>query len=279
MTIVYYLMTHRGSGQILRLVERLRRSDNSFVLVHHDANRPPISLPKDERIAVVPDPVGVEWGKISVVLAMWKAIEWLRATGMPFDWLIYLSGQDYPVKPAITVENELASRPHIHAYVHHELISEKPISGERYYRSLCRRRYFCRRVKVPAMVPLYIKRRHPFRSRFQCFAGSQWVNLSHAAVDSLWQRRSVAKELIAYHARSSVPDETVFHTLLANDPTLQLENNDKRFILWKDDADSPEILTSRHLEAIRSSGDWFARKVDETISRDLLAQLDRLMLS
>jgi hypothetical protein len=59
-----------------------------------------------------------------------------------------------------------------------------------------------------------------------------------------------------------------------HDAELKVENSDKRFVVWMDGADSPETLTPEYFDAIQSSDAWFARKVDDAISPELLDRLD-----
>jgi Core-2/I-Branching enzyme len=276
MRIIYYLMSHKNERQIKRLVTHLRSGGNSFVLVHHDSKHAPPALRLSDDLWMLEDRVDVRWGGISVVHAMWKGLEWVQRANLAFDWMIFLSGQDYPIKPLSQIEEELRQT-EFDAYVHHELIHENPALHQRYFHTLCMKRYFLRRLKIPGIAPLHFKRKHPYVAGINCFAGSQWLNLSHRAVEHLWARKAQAVALIRYLRNASCPDETVFQTLLINDSKLKVENSDKRYIVWRDDADSPEILGPEHLDMIFSSDHWFARKVDDTIYPELLDRLDDIV--
>lgn len=278
MNIVYYLMTHKNERQIKRLVGHLQSSANSFVLIHHDAKSAPLTLPGSDNLCVLNDPVEVWWGHISVVRAMWKGVEWLEKENLPFDWVIFLSGQDYPIRPLAEIEAELWQTK-LDGYVHHEIIHEDPALHKRYYHTLCMQRYFLRRLKIPGMRPLYLKRRHPYVGGIKCFAGSAWLNLSRRAVEYLWSRKAMTAALIQYLRKASCPDETVFQTVLVNNSDLKIQNSDKRFIVWGDDADNPETLGLEHLNGILSSDAWFARKVDDLASSELLDRLDDIVLA
>jgi hypothetical protein len=69
MNIVYYLLTHKNEQQIRRLVTHLQSSENSFVLIHHDAKSTPLEMPPSDKLVVMDDPVEVRWGHISQVHA------------------------------------------------------------------------------------------------------------------------------------------------------------------------------------------------------------------
>jgi hypothetical protein len=275
--IVYYLMTHKNNPQIERLVTCLHSSENSYVLIHHDAKSVPLNLRTSKTIHILDDPVSVQWGEISVVQAMWKGIEWIQQTTIPFDWMIFLSGSDYPVRPMEKIEAEL-QKTNMDAFLHYELIHENPELHERYFHTLCMRRYFQSRFKIPGMRPLYLKRKHPYVNGIRCYAGSQWFNLSHRAIEYLWTKRDFVFQLMHYLRAASCPDETIFQTVLMNNPLIAVENSNKRYIEWRDEADSPELLCVDHLKLILSSEAWFARKVDDEVCPELLDRLDDIIL-
>lgn len=278
MTIVYYVITHKNERQIKRLVAHLGSSINSLVLIHHDSKSAPLFLSSSNNVCVLDERVNVQWGNFSVVHAMWKGIEWLEKANRSFDWMIFLSGQDYPIRPLSQIEAELRQTK-VDAYVHHELIHEEPKFHQRYFHTLCMQRYFLRRLKIPGMRPWFVKRRHPYVSGMKCFAGSQWLNLSRRAVEHLWSRKGSIAKLGHYLQRTSCPDETIFQTVLMNDCNLKIQNSDKRFIVWREDADSPKILGLEDLNLILSSDAWFARKVDDEVCPKLLNRLDDIIYS
>jgi hypothetical protein len=79
-----------------------------------------------------------------------------------------------------------------------------------------------------------------------------------------------------YLRHAKCPDETIFHTALMSDSGLKVDNTDKRFIVWREGANNPEILGLEHLDAIVASDAWFARKVDEPVCPELLDRLDEI---
>jgi hypothetical protein len=136
MKIVFYLMTHKNELQIQRLLAHLKSFGNSFVLIHHDAKSTPLSLTPDSGLHILENPTNVVWGQISLVNAMYRGIDWLISEKFNFDWLIYLSGQDYPIKPHQYITSEL-ERSTSDAYVHHEIIWEDEKFHTRYFHTLC----------------------------------------------------------------------------------------------------------------------------------------------
>jgi hypothetical protein len=276
MRTVFYLMTHKNERQIARLVKHLRSFGNSFVLVHHDAKSPPLPLPRSDDLCVIDDPLRVRWGDFSQVDMMSKGIDWLEANDTSFDWLIFLSGQDYPAMPTARIEAELREA-QFDGFVDHELIHEDPARNTNGFQTECMRRYFKRTVKIPGLRPFHFRRKHPYTRDLRCFAGSTWLNLSRKAVEHLWSRQSTRATLARHLRHAPCPDETFFQTLLLNDSDLNIQSWDKRFYVWRENAPNPETLGLEDMSKIRASEAWFVRKVDDRIHPDLLDRLDEIV--
>ena len=277
MRTIYYLITHKNEGQIKRLTNRLLSGSDSFVLIHHDYSKyEPLAFDNLANVHVIDDYVPVKYGHISISKAMLRGIQWLEDENMDFDWLIMLSGQDYPVRPIHEIEATLGSTS-FDAFVAHEQIYENRALHSRYFQNLCMQRYYYKRIKIPKLKAFFIKRRHPYREGLCCYAGSNWLNLSRRAVEFIWSRKTLIMQLIEYLEKASCPEETLFQTVLVNEPGLDIANDDKRYIVWQEDAEHPDVLCLDHLAEIRKSDAWFARKLDENTCPELLNKLDEIL--
>ena len=102
-----------------------------------------------------------------------------------------------------------------------------------------------------------------------------WANLSRSAVEHLLEQYEEQTRVRRYLSRCSVPDEALLPTLLLHDSQrLRIVAERRRFIRWVEGQPHPEILTEKDADAIRASGDYFARKVDLEHSGRLLDELD-----
>ena len=76
------------------------------------------------------------------------------------------------------------------------------------------------------------------------------------------------------------PDEFIFQTILYNSPYRDaMVNNDLRYIDWSGGGVSPKTLTIDDLEALTTSGQYFARKFDITKDEKLLDAIDQTINS
>jgi hypothetical protein len=70
-----------------------------------------------------------------------------------------------------------------------------------------------------------------------------------------------------------IPTESLFQTALANDSSLELSGDYRRYVAFE--GAHPRVLRVGDLEAMLASRGDFARKFDPTIDRRVLDELDR----
>lgn len=308
--VVYFVSSHVNPEQVTRLVRACRSGNpESRVLIHHDysvSNLDAASATRFGNVDFAPKQLPLGWGKFAACEMVIDAMRWL-IKHRDFDWVIFLSGQDYPIKPLATIEAELA------ATEHDGFIEAKPfddvawhIGHGRYdyhfYNALRFpgwagvRRHLRQRMQTTLAVGKHSPRvaipserhgerriglkpmRSPFNNNYRGYFGSQWWTLSRKALSAML-RTSDARPDLAWHYRRTLwaPTESFFHTLLLNDRSLKLATTDaKRFISWSHpETGHPDILTRDDLDRAVASGAHFARKIDARLDPALLDTLDR----
>lgn len=108
---VYYIASHKNPEQIIRLIRMLREgSPDSRIVVHHDFSKTQLDASTCERLGahVLPYSAPGKWGTFSLVEMTLRTLNWLNEN-IQFDWLVFLSGQDYPIRPLEDIENSLAA--------------------------------------------------------------------------------------------------------------------------------------------------------------------------
>lgn len=302
MKAVYLVRTHRCPAQILRLVRALKRgSPESRVLVWHDASASPLDpgpLLELPGVSVVADPEPTRRGGFSMVEGYFRAADRLLAEG-PFDWLLYLSGQDYPAQPLAETERFLAASGFDGFMRHWDLRSpESPWGksrrghrryGYQYYDPPAWARPLARALRaangVQPWVHVYLTygvqvglraRRPPFGPGFPCYAGLQWHALSRPCVEHLAAFRRAEPRVIDYYRRTILPDESLFQTVLANAGRFRLANDDRRYYDFGATRDGhPRTLTAADLPLLAGRGYHFARKLDLERHPELFDLLDQ----
>src|SRR4051812_24367865 len=74
-TVVVAILSHRDAPLLHRLVGRVLEGEQAVAVVHHDPRGEPHGLTESDRVRLVPDPIPVQWGRMSVVEAMYRTIE------------------------------------------------------------------------------------------------------------------------------------------------------------------------------------------------------------
>ena len=311
---LYFITAHHNPDQLRRLVAALlRASPQGEVLVHYDPagpSLPPNAFADEVRVHLVPAPMRVRWGDFSLVDAFLAATTWARAH-VAFDWLIWISGQDYPLAPLNGFETDLAVAPydgylrHFPAFGHagwplregdHRYLYRywNLPSFPQYYllpkpakRGLgVVRRWFNLNQGWIVLKPRYRdnpaklglrRRRTPFSATRPCYAGWTWLNINTRALDRILQFAQSHPEYVAYYRHTYCPDESFFHTILANEPDLKIKNTPLRHVAWEErlfPTHPRTITTGASLDAALASGMPFGRKFDATTNSACLDLLD-----
>jgi len=296
-SIAYLIVSHKLPRQVLRLVSTLRLgSPDSHIVIHH--NPKGVALDRSALAALdarqIEPATPVLWGHISHLIALLRCFSWLL-THTTFDWLVLLSGQDYPVRPLADIERDLATA-NVDAFIESHAC---PRPRGRQIDEFAMRYHFRWRQVPPwvthmrACTPwtgvvrvrslprsgswLGVRaRRSPFSDSFVCHVGSDWFTLSRRALESLNDFNLLRPDVLEYYGHTLMPTESFLQTVLANQPGLRLAADSRRFTIWDEPpATAPRILGAPDLAALVESRCDFARKFDESVDRTVLDELDR----
>lgn len=268
MQIAYLILAHAHPQQLGHLTARLQAPDVRFYL-HIDANTPPeaFSAIQAEVAHCGAQAAWIErrpcrWGGFSLVEATLRMMDAALADGC--DWLVLLSGQDYPLQSNIVIAERLANAREAgfidlrdpasfdvryrHESFHFEWVNGKPAGKllQKFQRGLNRLG-----LSRPLPAPLTEIR-----------AGAQWWMLSAPACRWLLDFCATHPQVVRFFQRTLVPDEMFFQTLLWHSPFRdQLCHNPLRRIEWDAGAWSPRTFTEADIPALCAAPELFARKL------------------
>lgn len=301
MNCCYLVQSHCDPAQVLRLVRTIKRSSpGAQVLVVHDGRRvvldprPFRELP-DVEVIVRHDRVERgEWSVLSPLLAGLR--ELMENPRWTFDWLVYLSGQDYPVRPLADFEAELASTSYHGFLSWWDLLGKespwKPRQGtSRYFpqyrrfpdgaRGLLRAVRFLRKISPLRFHFTYgpfvgwQSRRTPFEGPVRCYGGWQWWTLSRPCVEHLWQAIASQDPLVQWFRGTVAPCEAMVQTVLVNSGKFDLCPDNRRFVDFGESRDGrPRTLERDDLPRIAAGRFDFARKFEMGKDPGLLDLID-----
>lgn len=319
-TISYVVLCHTGAPQVLRLARTIRAlSPRARVLIRH--NQPPgfIDGPEAESCGadLLVSDVQCRWGHWSLVDATVEAFRRARELHDP-DWIVVISGQDYPVRPLDPWETTLLAGDFDAVVAADPLVTGPsgltPGGGhERLGLRYTHRWYWLPRLNVLARIPPLVRRsirrvwfkllyplqalvvlhqlpreegwvlgfrrrRGPWSQATAVYKGSQWMALSRSAYGRCIEGPEVSR-LRDYFMRTLVPDEAYFQTVLASSTDIKVRREPISWLSWDSDVTPhPRVLDETALEAAARAGTPFARKFDESIAPGLLDRVDRTRL-
>ena len=294
--VAYLVCSYTLPDQVMRLLRVLRDGSPDAVLAsHHDDRSGKLDEAglADAGILRILPPSAVQWGTFSQLEMVLRCMRELLDRA-DFDWLVLLSGQDYPIRPLPDIERFLAGDGH------DGFIERRALAAPRPWRRApdeFSARYLRRYVAVPAGLerpvraiarrigPLELRTlgsrrllglpllRGPYSPALRPYHGSDWFTLSRRCV----QRACTAdRRLLHHHRRTLIPTESFVHTVLYNDASLKLSGDTRRYTSWDEPpAPRPRILRLADLEPMLASGLDFARKFDSRVDAAVLDAIDR----
>jgi hypothetical protein len=302
--VAYFIQSHDGPAQLTRLVAAIRGgSPDAEILVGHCPHGPPADSAALAKLGagLFAHRRRAERGSWSLLEPWFDAVERLAERGVAYDWLVYLSGQDYPIRPLPAIEDELAASD----YDGYLRWRDARLPSREGRKRQGRLRYDYRWRELPRAAPLlralrllngvqslwhvhftYGPRlgvrafRSPLRGAFRPYVGLQWTTLRRACAE---QVARVAREdaVLRDHFEHTIcPDEAFAQTVLVNDGRFRLCNDPRRYTDFRNSADGrPRVLCMADLPALTGGGDHFARKFDCADDPYVLDWLDANVLA
>lgn len=302
MKIYYLIQTHKNPEQIYRLIKKIKTSNaDNEIIISHDFKNCDLDVKRlnYQGIKVFNGRGGR--GNFSSVQSYLNAVEYLIDNHIKFDWLIYLSGQDYPIKPIYEIDKFLSQTDYdgfveyfnVFSLLSHWSIQEGQSRYLFKYQSLDilkRMPSWLKQLCVPIKVINYLQpffrinlayemlgiRRKPlFNQDFICYGGSFFTTLSKKCIEYLHSFCKNHPEVIEYYQQVCVSDESFLQTILVNSRKFNLCNDNKLYFDFsKTKNGRPKILNISDYNAIIHSDAHFARKFDMDKDRIILDILD-----
>lgn len=301
MRFCYHIQSHRSPEQLTRLVHVLKRySPHCFVHISHDRNGAPIDFTELRALS----DVAVQWsdggyGDFSHVDRYMAAVDWLNEEGVSVDWLVNITGQDYPIRPLGEAERELidsgadgfmeywdAFGPESH-WPRHRVRSRYHFQHRRLVPLTPRAKRLLRPVqainRVQPLVRVHVayglvvgrRARPPFGPDLRLHGGSAFASLRWPVVAYLREYFDRRPDVVSYFRRCLSPVEAVFQTILCSSGQFNLVPDCKRYFDFRGSRlNHPKTLTAADLPRALASGAHFARKFDYDRYPELLDQLD-----
>lgn len=287
----YLILAHKNLDHLLRLIDRLDDGSSRFY-IHLDLKTKLSARQKQmlerEHVFLVKR-ISTRWGGFSLAEATLLAMKAVQESGEEFGAISLLSGQDYPIKSNADIDAFLTKSRYSIFLEYFPLPDYKRWNTGGTYRY---KKYFFGTSSVAlffsktmnfmsTLIPVFA-RKLPYLLR--PYAGSQWWTIDQYALNYILKYIEDNPEYNQFHKFTFAPDELFFHIILLNatDEKIRtsLVNDNLRYMNWINfDNAHPEVLKTRDLSAIESSGSLFARKFDATEDGKILNLIDDRILN
>ncbi|MBB5637381.1 hypothetical protein HDE68_003296 [Pedobacter cryoconitis] len=281
MRIAHLILTYTNPRQTERMIRKMYHENFDFY-IHVDKKfdiNPHLFLGTLPNVFFINNRVDVKWAGFSTVQATFESIKEIVATGIEYQFINFLSGQDYPIKPAGYIYNFFKNN------IGKEFLSYRDIKNDWKEGLIRMENYFLSSYNFPGKYTLeklinkiLPKRELPYG--LHPYGKSMFWMLSPET--ALYVVNTVEKDrkLKDFFALCWASDEFVFQTILLNSSYKnKIINNNYRYIDWSAGGANPKLLDETDIEAITKSEMLFARKFSMVESPKILDLIDKNILT
>ncbi|MEB3339119.1 MAG: beta-1,6-N-acetylglucosaminyltransferase [Leptolyngbyaceae bacterium] len=287
MKVCYLIQTHTNPRQIYRLVQTIKQSSpNALILISHDCRHCPLDrapLKYLSEVYLLQDKRPRKRGEFSLIQPYFEAIEWAFRHNLNFDWVSYLSGQDYPTQSLAKFNKLLASTTYDGFMQYFDVFS----SDSLWDAEEAIKRYYCQYYRPPEwtsdfllkisriqdFLPIILSsyfgspimgvrsKSTPFNKNFICYGGSQWHTLSRKCVAYLRDFVRNNHRIVNYYKGTYLSDESFMQTALINSGLFKICNDNHRYVDFiGTEAGHARVLNHNDYQLLASEEFYFARK-------------------
>lgn len=284
MKIAYIIAAHKNSEQLKLLINKLDYKDNDLY-IHIDLKNEKLFYEIDDytrkykNIILIKNRINVNWSGFSQVQATINSMKEIVESGINYDYISFISGQDFPIKSNEYISNFLQKN-YGKEFMEYRDVDEcdlfrlKVYNLFREYKNI-RKTYMrvidniLRRVQKP------IIKRNNFIN-INLFHGSSWFTITHSCMKYILNYLDRNPEYLKDFKYTLCPDEHFFQMIVLNSKFKEnVKNDNLRYIDWNGCRNSPRTLNITDLDKIEESDKLIARKFDIETDKhiiDLLLQ-------
>jgi hypothetical protein len=298
MNLAYIILAHCNPKQLLRLIQSLEYpNDYFFIHIDKKVNDSPFKDALNRSTAnfsFVQKRENGRWGDIGIVNATLNCMREVVRHKTDFDHIVLLSGQDYPIKPISIIRNFFSSNLG-KTFIEYQKFPVKELDYHGLNRTECysfnighrRETYIPPKWKssfntkrkilnfILGFICLFLPKRK-FPNNWTPYYGSQWWSMPRDVFTKVIKYIDKDESYLKYHSYSLIPDELFFQSIVLNiiENKEWIINDNYRYIVWQEENNSPNILTTSDLPNMKISTALFARKFDSEKDTKILDLID-----
>lgn len=281
MRVAHLILTYTNPKQTERMIKNMAHSGFDFY-IHVDKKydiNPHLFLKDLPNVYFINNRVDVKWAGFNTVIATFECIKEIVGSGIKYDFINFLSGQDYPLKPANEIFNFFNQNQG------KEFLSYRDIKNDWKEGLIRMEKYFLSdyNFKGKHTIERIINFVMPTRKipyNLHPYGKSMFWMLSPETAMYVVNKVEGDKKLVNFFCFCWASDEFVFQTILMNSEYKdKIVNNNYRYIDWSAGGPNPRMLDESDFENIKTSNMLFARKLDIVKSGKLFDLIDTKLLT
>jgi Core-2/I-Branching enzyme len=279
MRIACIIMAHKGPRQIERFIKKFSGLPFDFY-IHIDKKidqKPFEYITAFPQVFLVAKRVSIKWASYSYIVGLLNSFKEVLETGIPYDFISIMSGQDYPIKPVKDIFYTLEQNPgrNFISYDEGNDWWEHAISRVKKYhftnfrfRGRYRIQFF-----LNALLP---ERKFPLPYKLYGGPKAMCMTLSSECASFVLRFIESDKRLRRFIRFTWGPDEFLIPTIIMNSIFRQtVINNNFYYIDWSKGGVNPKTLQTEDFDLLLASEKLLARKFDMELNPDILDLLDK----
>ncbi len=280
MKLAHLILTYTTPSQTERLIKSLWHPDSDFY-IHVDAKidiESHLYLNKIPNVYLIQNRVEVRWAGYNTVKATFSCIKEIAATGKKYDYINFMSGQDYPIKPVsyiLSYLEENNGKQFIEAINIEKDVKEDMPKLNRFhlanftFKGKYKLEWFLNIFLAPRKIP----------KGLTIYGKAMFWMLTQDAANYVVKTVEENKKILNFFQYTWGCDEFVFQTILMNSEYKNaVTNNHGRYIDWSAGGPHPKILRFSDFEFLQKSSHLFARKFDSKLDSEILDKIDAEIL-
>jgi len=277
MRLAHLILIHDNPLSAERLVKRLIYPDTD-IYIHLDKKcdiSDYIHLQSLQNVFFIKTRTAITWATYSMVAATLACFEEIIKANVTYSHINLLSGRDYPLKDAATIQNFLFANADKTFMAYRHIYNEWPEPISRFNLYSFGDYKFPLRFKIQALFNKFLPaKKLPYG--LEPYGRSQWFTITPQCAKYVVDYMKKHAPVRRFFRMTWGVDELVFQTVLMNSPLKDnIVNDHLRFIKFEKGGTSPLIITMEDADTLISSGKFYARKFNATIDSEILKFLDK----
>lgn len=270
MKLAYMIQAHKDFEQLTKLMDTLLDEDTDLFL-HVDKKNEHLYSEINQRyegiqnVHVISNRENVNWSGFSQVVATLKLMAAVKNSKTSYDYVSLISGQYFPIKSNVQIKSFLSEN------YGKEFLEYRDIE-DLYWRLKCynffrenknNRKLSMRILDNLIRYPQKLMVRRKNFTGLNLYFGSSWFTITYNCMLYILNYLEENPEFLLQFYYSACPDEHFFQIIIMNSRYRKnVANDNLRYIDWSSGKNSPEILTIKDFDKLKSSPKLFARKFD-----------------